>query len=314
MRLTGTLRLQDLEQVPGDRLAFAVFVGREVELVGVLEQLLQLVDVALLVAGHDVVGLEAVVDVDAEAGPRLVLDLGRCVRGAVRQVADVTDRGLDDVVLAEDIRRWCGPWRATPTMTSFATLICSLCCCRDVARRGNGSATWRYHHPAASTAPRAGGCLGLGADARATRRLDPLPARTPVEDAVRAVACGQPRRSVGDRLDRGGRPRSSPVPAPAPSTLQEERCSTTATTTTTSGASPATGCSTPDDSATSSSSTAASSTRGASAWRRARTPTWPGATTRTGGRPWSSRRPRPATRRRWSGSTESPAAVRRCSR
>ena len=42
IRLTGTLRLQHLEQVPRDRLALAVLVGREVELVRVLERRLQL--------------------------------------------------------------------------------------------------------------------------------------------------------------------------------------------------------------------------------------------------------------------------------
>ena len=63
------LRLELVEQVPGDRLALAVLIGGEVELVGVLEQLLELGDVRLLVARHDVVGLEAVVDVDRRAGP-----------------------------------------------------------------------------------------------------------------------------------------------------------------------------------------------------------------------------------------------------
>ena len=94
-------RLELVEEVPGDRLALAVLIGGEVEGVGVLDQLLQLRDVALLVARHDVVGLEAVVDVDREPAPRLVLDLGRGVRGVVGQVADVTDRGLDDVVRAQ---------------------------------------------------------------------------------------------------------------------------------------------------------------------------------------------------------------------
>ena len=40
--LDRDLGLEHLEQVPGDRLALAVLVGREVELVGVLEQLLEL--------------------------------------------------------------------------------------------------------------------------------------------------------------------------------------------------------------------------------------------------------------------------------
>ena len=43
------LRLQLVEQVPGDRLALAVLVGGEVELVGLLEQPLELGHVRLLV-------------------------------------------------------------------------------------------------------------------------------------------------------------------------------------------------------------------------------------------------------------------------
>ena len=95
------LRLQLVEEVPGDRLTLAVLIGGEVELVGVLEQALELGDVRLLVPGHDVVGLEAVVDVDRQPPPRLVLDLGRGVRGALREVTDVADGGLDDIALAE---------------------------------------------------------------------------------------------------------------------------------------------------------------------------------------------------------------------
>ena len=82
IRLHRDLGLELVEQVPGDGLALAVLVGGEEELVGVLEQALELGDVGLLVAGDHVVGLEAVVDVDAEAGPRLALDLGRDVGGA----------------------------------------------------------------------------------------------------------------------------------------------------------------------------------------------------------------------------------------
>ena len=95
------LGLELVEQVPGDGLALAVLVGGEVELVGVLEQRLELGDVLLLVARHDVVGLEAVVDVDGQPAPGLVLDLGRGLGGALREVADVADGGLDDVALAE---------------------------------------------------------------------------------------------------------------------------------------------------------------------------------------------------------------------
>jgi hypothetical protein len=68
--------------VPGDRLSLAVLIGGEEELVGLLEQLLELGDVRLLVARDDVVGREVVVDVDRQPAPRLVLDLRRGVGGA----------------------------------------------------------------------------------------------------------------------------------------------------------------------------------------------------------------------------------------
>ncbi len=98
------LGLELVEEVPGDGLALAVLVGGEEELGGVLEQPLELGHVRLLVAGHHVVGGEVVVDVHAEPRPRLALDLGRDVGGALREVADVPDGGLHDVVAAEVAR------------------------------------------------------------------------------------------------------------------------------------------------------------------------------------------------------------------
>jgi hypothetical protein len=105
------LRLQHLQQVPGDRLALAVLVRREQELVGVGEQLLQLADLLPLVRVDDVEGLELVVDVDAEPRPRLLLVLLGNVGGALGEVADVADARLDDEALAEVARdrlRLCG--------------------------------------------------------------------------------------------------------------------------------------------------------------------------------------------------------------
>ena len=99
--LDGNLGVQDLEQVPGDRLALAVFVRREQELGGVLQLALELVDLLLLVGIDDVERLERVIDVDAEAGPRLLLHRGRNVGGAIRKIADVADRRFHDVAVAE---------------------------------------------------------------------------------------------------------------------------------------------------------------------------------------------------------------------
>src|SRR5690606_37803143 len=69
---------------------------------GVLEQALELGHVRLLVAGDDVDRLEAVLDVHPEPRPALVLDLRRDVGRALREVAEVTDGGLHDVLVAEE--------------------------------------------------------------------------------------------------------------------------------------------------------------------------------------------------------------------
>src|SRR3989440_1140210 len=87
--------------MPGDRLALTVLVGREQQLVGAREQLLQLTDLLLLVRIDDVERLEVVLDVHAEPRPRLFLVLLGDVGGALRQVADVTHAGFDDEVVAE---------------------------------------------------------------------------------------------------------------------------------------------------------------------------------------------------------------------
>ena len=56
IRLVRDLGLELLEQVPGDGLALAVLISGQQELVGVLEQALELGDLLLLVAVHDVQG------------------------------------------------------------------------------------------------------------------------------------------------------------------------------------------------------------------------------------------------------------------
>jgi hypothetical protein len=93
-------RLEHLVEVPGDRLALAVLVRREVELVCVLERPLELADLLPLVRVDDVVGLEVAVDVDRElAEPALLL--GSRQLGGRREVTDVADAGLHLVARAE---------------------------------------------------------------------------------------------------------------------------------------------------------------------------------------------------------------------
>ena len=84
------LRVEVLEQVPRDRLALAVFVGREVQLGGVLERGTQVLDHLLAAIGQLVRRLEPVVDVDVEA--------------LARQVGDVPDRGAHVEGTAEELR------------------------------------------------------------------------------------------------------------------------------------------------------------------------------------------------------------------
>ena len=95
------LRLQLLEQVPRDRLPFAVFIGREVEGRRVLDHRPELLEVLLLLGGHHVERPELLLDVDAELGPLLSLELGGHLAGRARQVPDVADAGLDPVVRAQ---------------------------------------------------------------------------------------------------------------------------------------------------------------------------------------------------------------------
>ncbi len=102
------LRVQRLEEVPRDGLALAVLIGGEIQLGGVLQQPLQPLHDVLLLGGDDVERLEVVVDVDAETRPRLTLVGRRHLGGVPRQVADVPDRGFDDVVVAEIARDGAG--------------------------------------------------------------------------------------------------------------------------------------------------------------------------------------------------------------
>ena len=95
------LRLQRLQQVPRDRLTLTVGVCREQELVALLELGAQVRHLFLLVGADHVDRGETGVRVHAQLCPRLLLVLGGNVRSAARQVANVADRSLDDVILAQ---------------------------------------------------------------------------------------------------------------------------------------------------------------------------------------------------------------------
>lgn len=95
----GHLRLEHLEEVPGDGFALAVLISGEQDFVGALERALQLGDRLGLAIVDDVVGVEVVVDVDRVLAVRRLL-VSRDVLLA-REVADVTDRTEHLVVIAE---------------------------------------------------------------------------------------------------------------------------------------------------------------------------------------------------------------------
>ena len=88
--------------MPGDRLAFAILVRREQELVRVAQPLLQIRDGLLLLGVDNVERLEVVVDVHAEPRPLLLLVFGGHVGRALGQVTDVADARLHVEVGAEE--------------------------------------------------------------------------------------------------------------------------------------------------------------------------------------------------------------------
>ena len=102
--LDRDLRLQFLQQVPGDRLPLAVTIGGEQEFVGVRQGGLEGLDGRLLVGVHDVDRLELVIDVDAVPRPLLPLVLGRHLGRTSGQVPNVSSARLDDVAVAEEAR------------------------------------------------------------------------------------------------------------------------------------------------------------------------------------------------------------------
>ena len=95
-------RPQQRQEVPADGFAFAILVRCEVNVLRLLDRRLHLADEFLLVLRNDVERLEVRVHVDARARPRLLLVLGRDVRGVVGQVAHVAHRRLHDEVLGQE--------------------------------------------------------------------------------------------------------------------------------------------------------------------------------------------------------------------
>ena len=85
----GNLGFQNLFEVPGDCLTFAVTIGCEVEGVNVFEFAFEFGDFFLLVGVDHIVGVKIVVDIDRELADRAFFQVfGQF--GRLRQVADVS--------------------------------------------------------------------------------------------------------------------------------------------------------------------------------------------------------------------------------
>jgi hypothetical protein len=98
------LGLERLHQVPGDRLALAVLIRREQQLVGLADKLLQLGDLLAPVGRDDVERREPVVHIDTEPCPRLALVLGGHVGRVAWKVPNVAQARLHDVSRTEVTR------------------------------------------------------------------------------------------------------------------------------------------------------------------------------------------------------------------
>ena len=94
------LRLEGLEKMPRDRFTLAVLIGGEVESIGLFEELLELGDGLLLVGVHDVVGLEALFDVDGETTVGPLFHVGGQLFGQGK-VTNVPHGGGDREIVPE---------------------------------------------------------------------------------------------------------------------------------------------------------------------------------------------------------------------
>ena len=96
----GHLRLQHLEQVPGDRLTLAVLISCEPQLVRIFQGPLELGDRLLLVRVDHIIRSEVLVDIDGELAERPLLELCGQLRG-FGEVTNMPDRCNDLVVVTK---------------------------------------------------------------------------------------------------------------------------------------------------------------------------------------------------------------------
>ena len=95
------LWLQNLREVPADRLTLAVRVGREQQLRRLFHRRLEMCHLLPLVGWDHVVGGEVLVDIHTQPAPVFVLDLLRHFGRRLREIANVAIARLDSVLVAE---------------------------------------------------------------------------------------------------------------------------------------------------------------------------------------------------------------------
>ena len=100
----GHLRLEHLAQMPGDRLALAVFVRREQELVGALSSAFSSETTFFLRASTTYSGSKSCSVSTPRRAHGSSLYFGGNLRGVVREVTDMADRRFDHVVGAQVAR------------------------------------------------------------------------------------------------------------------------------------------------------------------------------------------------------------------
>ena len=166
-----------LRDVPRDGLAFAVEVGGQVDGVGTLRRPLDLGDLLATVVGHDVFGLEVVVDVHAELALARVL----------RQVADVAVRGQDAVV--------------RPEVALDRARLCRRFHDHEVLWHGRESSTARCTDGQPGTLARVGP-RRRGPGGGSLRRSGGHPRDRPSRSPPRPARAGRPGRAPGARCPR----------------------------------------------------------------------------------------------------------------
>ncbi len=97
----GNLRLEDLLQVPTDRLTLAVRVGGQQQFRRLFHRRLEMRHLLSLVRRDDVVRREVLIDIHTQPAPVFVLDLLRHLGGRLREIANVAIARLDSVLVAE---------------------------------------------------------------------------------------------------------------------------------------------------------------------------------------------------------------------